>query len=556
MLTNLNINNVVLIDSLSLKGEEGLCALTGETGAGKSILLDALGLAIGERAESRLVRYGEEKASVTANFELSPNHKILEILKEQDIEVETGDVILRRTLTNDGRSKAFINDVPVSIQLLKEAGEHLIEVNGQFATQGLLNSDTHLKLLDDYAEMGNKTEELKKIYHAWKDAKEKLEQAKADIETSKLQEEYLTYAVRELEKLDVKVGEEEELALKRKALLNREKSQEAFEQSSQLMEDEQGILSLFGKLQSIIDKTEIEALTNAASRAKAEIDELSYQIDMYKSGNADEGESLEQIEDRYFALKDCARKHRVNVDDLPNVYEELSQKLRLITHQEDALKELEQNVLKNKNAFIKLAKDVSVKRIKAAEKLSKAVNAELPALKLDKAKFKADVLTSESERDWNLNGFDKVKFLVSTNAQSPFGEINKIASGGELSRFMLAIKVVLAETGTVSTLIFDEVDSGIGGATADAVGERLSRLSKKYQILVVTHSAQVAARANSHWVISKSDEKGKTFTKVKVLESMSERENEVARMISGATITNEAKAAAAKLLEREHANAA
>lgn len=556
MLTNLTINNVVLIDRLSLKGEDGLCALTGETGAGKSILLDALGLAIGERAESRLVRHGEDKASVTASFDVSETHAVYDLLKDRDIEIDDSLLILRRTLGKDGRSKAFINDIPTSVNLLKEVGALLIEVHGQFATQGLMNSDTHLKLVDSYADHNDKVAKLNNLYYEWKQAKEALAQARADIETSKLQEEYLMHAVDELEKLCPKEGEEDELANKRKRLMNKEKTHEAFEQATELLDAEQGINNLFGRLQSIIDKTELTDLIETTSRAKAELDELSYAIDGYKNSEDDESLSLEEIEDRYFALKDCARKHRVNVDELQQVHEELSQKLRLITHQEDALQELEEKVKASKDKFIKLAKDISKKRSSVAVKLSKAVNAELPALKLDKANFTVEVITNDDEHSWNANGFDKIKFLVSTNPQTPAGDLAKIASGGELSRLMLAIKVVLAETGTVATLIFDEVDSGIGGATADAVGERLARLSDNYQILVVTHSAQVAARANSHWVISKADVKGSTVTSVEMLKTMAEREDEVARMISGATITSEARAAAAKLLEKEIKNVA
>jgi len=556
MLTNLTINNVVLIDRLALTGEKGLCALTGETGAGKSILLDSLGLALGYRAESRLVRNGEEQASVTAVFDVDANHKVFNLLKESEVEVEGEPIILRRTLSKDGKSKAFINDMPVSVQLLKDVGSLLVEVHGQFDTQGLMNAETHIDLLDSFARISNEVENMQSLYKSWRDAEEKIAQAKADIETSKLQEEYLTHAVHELEKLDPQPGEEEELAAKRKKLMNMEKAMEAFDQASQILDDEQGLLNLFGKLQYIVDRTEIPDLMETAERAKVELGELSYQIEHYKSGSGNDGESLEVIEDRFFALKDCARKHRVTVDDLPKVYEELSEKLRLITHQEDAIAELEKALHKAKDEFIKFAKTISKKRATAAEKLANAVNAELPALKLDKAKFVVEVVSSTDEGSWNAKGMDKIKFLVSTNAQTPAGAINKIASGGELARFMLAIKVVLAEGESVETLVFDEVDSGIGGATAAAVGERLARLSAKYQVLVVTHSAQVAAKANNHWVISKADKSGKTVTSVKVLDGMNEREDEVARMISGATITKEARAAAAKLLEKDISHAA
>lgn len=546
MLSNLTINNVVLIDHLELEGANGLCALTGETGAGKSILLDALGLALGSRSESKLVRHGADKASVTACFDLPAEHAAIAFLKHKDIKV-SGDLILRRVVKSDGRSKAFVNDIPVSVQLLKELGEFLVEIHGQFETQGLLSSETHLPVVDSYAGLNKQVNELKASYQSWRSSQESLEQAKADIETSKLQEEYLTHAVDELEKLSPEIGEEEVLAGKRKQLMNREKITQAFEHADHLLDNDEGLLSLVGKLQSIVEKTDIDELIEAAERAKSELNEVSYQIEALKSGY-NECDNIEEIEERFFALKDCARKHKCTVDELPEMYEELLKKLHLINHQEDALQSLEIEVEKNRQIFIDKAKIISKKRLIAAKELEEAVNGELPDLRMEKAKFIIEITTSDDELDWNAKGFDRIKFLVSTNPQTPAGPINKIASGGELARFMLALKVVLAETGTIPTLIFDEVDSGIGGATADAVGEKLARLSAKYQILVVTHSPQVAARAFHHWLISKSEKKGIVTTNIIPLEDYKKRQEEIARMLSGAKITAEARAAAAKLL--------
>jgi DNA repair protein RecN (Recombination protein N) len=279
------------------------------------------------------------------------------------------------------------------------------------------------------------------------------------------------------------------------------------------------------------------------------VGELSYQIEHLKTGGIGNGDNLEEIEDRYFALRECAKKHRCTTDDLPRIFEELSQKLRLITHQEDALASLNKNVAATKNKYIELAEKVSAARQKAAQKMGRAVNAELPDLKLDKAKFSVSCMRGETEADWGAEGFDRVQFMVSTNPQTPAGPLHKIASGGELSRFMLALKLILAETGSVPTLIFDEVDSGIGGATADAVGERLARLSKNYQVLVVTHSPQVAARAAHHWIVAKTAQKGTVITKITPLKALTERQEEIARMLSGAKVTAEARAAAARLLE-------
>lgn len=550
MLTSLTIHNVVLIDRLTLEGAKGLSALTGETGAGKSILLDALGLALGSRAEAGLVRHGEQQATVTACFDIPAKHPVLKTLKEKDLE-PADTLILRRTLAKDGRSKAFINDAPVSIQLLKEIASELVEIHGQFETQGLLNPETHGETLDSYAGIETEVAAAQQAWNTWRNARDKLEQSLADIEATRLQEEYLRYTVTELEKLDPKQGEEQILAEKRSFLLNRDKMQGAFEQATDILESDGGVQHLLGKLHTILDKSgnKTGTLLETLNRAQAEVDELAYQVEHLKNGGMEDGDKLEEIEERYFALKECAKKHRCTTDDLSAVLADLSQKLRLITHQEDTLAELKKAVEAGRKAFVECAEKISAKRQKAAQKLSKAVNAELPDLKLDKARFFVECIKSETEQSWGPKGFDKVQFTVSTNPQTPAGPLHKIASGGELSRFMLALKVILAETGSVATLIFDEVDSGIGGATADAVGERLERLSRNYQVLTVTHSPQVAARATHHWIVAKTEQKGTVITKITPLQGMKDRQEEIARMLSGAKITLEARAAAAKLLE-------
>ncbi len=549
MLTSLSIQNVVLIDRLTLEGDAGLSALTGETGAGKSILLDALGLALGARADAGLVRHGEDQASVSACFDLSPKHPAFKVLSDKDIEAD-GSLILRRTVTKDGKSKAYINDAPVSVQLLKEVASELVEIHGQFETQGLLNPDTHRVTLDEYAGLLSEVSDLKSLWSAWRDAREALENALSDMETAKLQEEYLKYTVAELEKLNPQAGEEEVLAQKRQMLLGREKMQGAFEQATDILESEDGVQSLLGRLQGSLERIHAPAnILDALARAKAEVDDVSYQIEKMKGGGESD-DNLEEVEERYFALRECAKKHRVPVDDLPRIYDELSQKLRLVTNRDDALAFLQKGVQSAREKYMALAVKISAKRKKAADKLAKAVNAELPDLKLDKAKF--DIM-SEAQKDetaFGADGIDRVQFMVSTNPQTPAGPLHKIASGGELSRFMLALKVILAETGSVPTLIFDEADSGIGGATADAVGERLQRLAQKYQVLAVTHSPQVAARAKHHWHVAKSANKGPVITRITPLKGIADRQEEIARMLSGAEITKEARAQAAKLLEK------
>jgi DNA repair protein RecN (Recombination protein N) len=551
MLTSLDIQNVVLIDRLSLAGDEGLVALTGETGAGKSILLDALGLALGARAESGLVRAGSEQATVTACFDLPAKHPVFGILKEKGIAPEGDGLIFRRVLSKDGRSKAFINDAPVGVQLMKEAGSLLIEIHGQFETQGLLDPATHAESLDAYA--GIDTTPVRKAFAGWRAAQEKRAEALRDIETTKLQEEYLKHVVAELEKLDPKPGEEDILAEKRQRLLAREKMSGTIDMAGDLIEQEDGIQSLMGRLQAALEKVGSREMIDAFGRAQAEISELAWQIERIRSGAGGSEGNLEEIENRYFALRECAKKHRCTSDDLPKIFEEMSGRLRLITHQDDALADLERAVLTARTAFVAEAGKISEKRQKSAQKLAKAVNAELPDLKLDKAKFFVDCVTSRDEKEWHAEGFERVQFSVSTNPQTPAGPLHKIASGGELSRFMLALKVILAETGTVPTLIFDEVDSGIGGAVADAVGERLQRLGQKYQVLVVTHSPQVASRAQHHWHVAKSEQKGAVVTRISPLKEMAARTEEIARMLSGAKITAEARAQATQLLKSQHA---
>jgi len=556
MITNLSINNIVLIDHLELEVAKGLSVLTGETGSGKSILLDALGLALGARADNNLIRHGQTNANISVSFNLNKDHNVFLILKEKGIDTEE-NLIIRRSINKAGKSKAFINDMPVTVQLLKKIGSQLIEIHGQFQTQGLLNPETHCTALDDYAGIYSKVKELGLYWSYWQKAIKNLSQAKKDIEYIRQQEDYLKYTVKELETLSPEQGEEEFLSTKRKKLLNYNNIKDVFETANNLLNNEtNGISLLLGKLQNSLDKTGIKEIIETAERAGSEINDLIYQLENLKANDGANTNELEEVENRFFALKDCAKKHHCKIDELPNICEELSKKLELITDQETALGELEKDVVLSKEKFKELAEIISLKRIKAAMALSCAVNSELPDLKLDKARFSIEVFKTENEDNWNARGFDKVRFLASTNPQTPAAEINKIASGGELSRFMLALKVVLAELGSIPTLIFDEVDSGIGGATADAVGKRLKRLSRKYQVLVVTHSPQVAARADTHWVVSKSNKKTSSITKIALLKTPEMRQEEIARMLSGAKISIEARAAAVKLLEGIESHAA
>jgi DNA repair protein RecN (Recombination protein N) len=544
MLSALTIKNVVLIDHLNIAFDGGLCALTGETGAGKSILLDSLGLALGARSESGLVRKGEASANVSAEFDLSPKHPVFSFLNEQGIEAESL-LILRRSVGVDGKSRAFINDHPVSVSLMKQVGEMLVEIHGQFDTQTLLNPRVHRGILDEYAGAEKDLKNLGLLWKGWKDAADRLERRKMDMARAKTEEDYLLAALEQLEELAPQQGEEEKLTLLRARLMKREQNIEYFSAAYKGCEEAAGILNTVWRALEKTGETKINA---GIDRALSELQEVSAEIETLSASLEESEYSLVEIDDRLFALKAQARKHTCAIDDLPAKREELSTLLNGIASEENTLAELEKNVLRAKEKYVAAGKELSAKRREAAQKLDKLVAKELAPLKLDRARFETQV-EMLPENEWNAEGMDRVQFLVATNPGAAAGPLNKIASGGEMARFMLALKVVLAEVGTAQTLVFDEVDSGIGGATADAVGERLARLARKRQILVVTHSPQVAAKASYHAIVMKTGKTNPT-TKVLPLSNSNEREEEIARMLSGAEITKEARAAAAKLLEK------
>ncbi|MEM7651345.1 MAG: DNA repair protein RecN [Pseudomonadota bacterium] len=548
MLTALSIQNVVLIEKLNIEFREGLCALTGETGAGKSILLDSLGLALGARSECGLVRKGTEKASVSAAFEISQKHASLEILQEADIAADAQDeLVLRRVVTKDGRSKAYINDQPVSAGLMRQVGETLIEIHGQFDTQGLLNPATHRQMLDDYAEIGGG---LSERWAEWQESVRTLEELRESASASKAEEEFLREALEDLDTLEPKPGEEETLATLREQLMHREQVLEGLSAAYQTLNAEDDpVRNAWGTLDKIADKIGEggKALIDTLARASSEVQEAISEIQRLSDDLQSSEHDLTSIDDRLFALRGQARKHNCAVDDLVDMRETLAQKLNAIEHADDVLSEAMQRVEKTKAAYIAEAETVSAARKKAAVKLDQLVAHELPPLKLEKAKFVTNIEKMD-EADWGEGGFDRVRFLVATNPGAEPGALNKIASGGEMSRFMLALKVVMAEVGHAHSLIFDEVDAGIGGSTADAVGERLARLAADKQIMVVTHSPQVAARASSHWIVQK-DGVDDVRTSVVPLKPGQERREEIARMLAGATVTEEARAAADKLLE-------
>lgn len=555
MLTSLSIRDIVLIDRLALSFSDGLNVLTGETGAGKSILLDSLGLALGMRADRALVRRGMEKGVVTAVFDVPHTHFACSILEDNDLEHGDGDIMLRRQITADGRSKAWINDQPISQAMLATIGAALVEIHGQHDDRGLLDAGAHRGLLDEFAGVSTEKDAAKVAYLAYRDALKREADVKAALEAAKKDEEYIRHAVEELSKLAPEEGEEETLAARRTLMMQSEKSaQELADLLGALTHDEgvdavvRGVLRRISRLDSLLgEKLDpvSEKLDRAADDLAVAIDEMARVLDDMQFS----GHELEQVEERLFEFRRLARKHECLPDALPSLYEELSAKLDGINDSDSALKAAAAEVSETRSVFHACVNALSEKRRAASLELDAAVNAELPSLKLEKAIFRTDIICMP-EDDWSGKGSERVTFEVKTNEGTPFGPMVKVASGGELARFILALKVVLAKNTTVPVMVFDEVDRGIGGATASAVGDRLKKLTVRSQVLVVTHSPQVAARGDIQFQISKADVDGGTRTTVVEL-SKSERQEEIARMLAGAEITDAARAAASQLLSSE-----
>jgi DNA repair protein RecN (Recombination protein N) len=549
MLASLSIRDVVLIDKLELAFDRGLGVLTGETGAGKSILLDALGLALGERAEAGLVRQGAEKARVSATFELEPRHPAFALLDENDIEVEDDHLVLRRVLNADGRSRAYVNDQPVSVGLLRALGDSLVEVQGQFAQRGLLDPKTHLALLDAYGGLEGRAREVAGLHDAWRSATKARAEAEAAVEQARADETFLRHAVEELGQLAPREGEEAELAEERGFLMNAEKLISAMtEAGEELGTAETALARALRQLEQAAPKAagRLDGVVSALERAAAEAGEAQADLSAVSADLDIEPARLQEIDERFFALKDTARKHGCEPDELPALLERLEEQLSGIATGGERLEELARAQREAREAYAAAAETLSEARKAAAGRLDAAINGELPPLKLEKARFATKVEPLE-ESAWGRHGKDAIAFQVATNPGSAPGPLARIASGGELSRFLLALKVVLSEISPIVTLVFDEVDSGIGGATAAAVGERLARLAEARQVLVVTHSPQVAARGAAHYLVRKDSRDAATVTGVARLDTDQRRE-EVARMLSGATVTDEARAAAEKLM--------
>lgn len=551
MLKSLSIRNVVLIDKLDLDFQNGFSVLSGETGAGKSILLDSVGLLLGKRAEVGMIRSGCDKLSVCGSFEIADKKgELAALCAEYDLDFDH-EIIIKRTLNQDGKGKIFFNDQPITQKLLKEIGGYLVEIHGQFDNQGLLNPATHLSVLDNYGAYPEKIAAMKAAFAVYKKAKDDRVNAEAKIAQAKADEENLRHWVDEFQKMQPRENEPEELEEKRRQMMNAEKILENLDTAYKAMV-QGGVQSSLRQAQAAISR--VNALMNGKfdniyallDTALVNADEASEEIETASNEVSLNQNELDAVEERLFALKALARKHNTTVEELPQVWAQMEDSLQNLTRGEEnieSLRKLEDSAYKD---YVKKATEVRQARLAAALRLDGKIQAELPDLKMEKARFMTQIST-KPENLWNENGRDEVCFMVSTNPNTPYGSISKIASGGELARFMLALKVNLAQSSQVETMIFDEVDTGIGGATAQAVGEKLAKLGEQVQVLVVTHSPQVAAQSKYHYKVEKTTVDNVTTTSLREL-SAAEKTEEVARMLSGEHITDEARAAAKVLI--------
>lgn len=552
MLTRLAIRNIVLIDALDLDFGRGLGVLTGETGAGKSILLDALGLVLGNRADSALVRAGEDRASVTASFEFARLPAALgEALNDAGVEIEPGEpLVIRRQLKADGGSKAWVNDQPVGAALLRELAGSLVELHGQHDDRGLVNPRGHRALLDRFA--GADTAAVARTWDSWRSAQDALAQARGAVESAKADQDLLLAHLAELTALEPKAGEEARLADTRATMQKGEKLATDLEELRHVWEGSESPLAALRGAARRLDRIASEhpllgEALEALDRAVIEGGEAEDKLRAAAEALEFDPQALENAETRLFELRALARKHRCEVDELPDKMRAFRSALASIEGGEAELDALESEAKVAGERYRAAASALRASRQAAALRLDAAVAGELAPLKLDAARFLTSVTELPEER-WGAAGMDAVEFLIATNPGAAFAPLNKIASGGELSRFILALKVALAEQGGAATVIFDEIDRGVGGAVASAIGERLARLADGGQLLAVTHSPQVAARGQTHYLIAKSSEGTVTRTSVALLDD-SGRQEEIARMLSGAEVTPEARAQADRLLE-------
>ncbi|PPR78363.1 MAG: DNA repair protein RecN [Alphaproteobacteria bacterium MarineAlpha2_Bin1] len=552
MLETLSIRNIVLVEKLDVDFEKGLCVLTGETGAGKSILLDALGLALGNRADLSLIRTNTSKGTVSATFNIRNNQEVIEILQNNDIDVENS-VNLKRTLSIDGKSKAYCNDIPVSVSYLKKVGDRIAELQSQRSENDLFSINTQMILLDRFAQNFEIKNKLKDVFIEKSNLYSNLDKLEKKFFELDANENFKAEAINEIKRFNTFVGEEQKLVQERAIMKNLDKIESILNNAIELVAGPQGINSNISKLDRVMTRSFEEfkgkldeSFLSQIEKFLLEGNEIEHTLRDLIDAIGSDSNNIEEVEDRLFSLRALARKYNCKCDELNKIQENFSMQ---INKQEDIKKEISKLKVKieicEKNYSI-ISNELSRKRKNAAKQLEVEIGKEFAPLKLENTVFKISI-KDKVKSDWNSDGCDYIIFEVSTNKGVPFLPLSQIASGGEMSRIMLALQVILKRKNLSKAIIFDEVDSGIGGSTADAVGERLSRLSKDFQVIAITHSPQVAAKGSYHLKIEKQSLNNYTFTNIKEI-SDAERQEEIARMLSGKNITVEARAAAANLL--------
>ena len=557
MINFLTIKNIVLIDRAEIKFSPGLCVLTGETGSGKSILLDALGLVIGFRSSLRLIGNDENKSEVSAEFDISNNQICKNLLQENDLlDIENPNILrIRRTIKENSNSKVYLNDILIGVNLLSKIGENLVEIHGQHDQGGLLNSSLHGQILDEFSSNQNLLKEIKKIYEELKEVEKKISDLQAKREQAMREKDYLQHIIKELESANLKDGEEDLLITKKDQLNGKEKilnflselKLSLIESNSKLISSQKILIRNQNLVNNyLIDqKEDFEKLSERIDQENIALDSSISTLESFSRDLKNHDENLDEIEERLFYIRSLARKFNCTTNELPNIIFDAKEKLKLLQNEEEFTHQLDENKKELLKNYKKIAEELSERRRKSALVLSKKVEEELQFLKMENTKFLVEVSDIKDDSNYGISGFNKIKFLSSINKNN-FDDIAKIASGGELSRFMLALKVALINVKSVPTMIFDEIDTGIGGSTADAVGKRLRILSKNLQILVVTHQPQIAAKADIHFKIRKISN-DKIRTEIEKLDEEN-RKIEIARMLSGEKISKEAILAAENLI--------
>lgn len=550
MLITLQIQNFVIIDSLELSFKSGMAALTGETGAGKSILLDALGILLGHRSDVALIRKGYDQAYLTAEFSLPQDHPAHLLLQEQGIPTQE-TLLVRRTLAQSGKGKCIVNDQPVTVSFLKALGENLVEIHGQF--DRLMDVSSHRRILDDYVDRPDIKDQVRQAYRSWQDALTHQRQAEDRLDHLKRHEDFLRYQLKEIEALSPEEGEEETLLAQRQGLVGISKMFESVSVAHSALR-QADVLSALETSHRALQKfthgenSNIDQALVALGKSLSEATEAMAQLDEILDQVDDQPQQLQRIDDRLHAMRAIAKKHNVTTTDLPDFYQQLKQDLDDLDQAETRAIELSRITSRCREQYKTQATILTKLREEKAHELSQAVMSELPDLKLPNARFMIQVSVLD-DSNWSDQGMDKINFLVAMNKGQDWQALEKAASGGELARLMLALKAILATGSTVRTIIFDEIDIGVGGAVAAAIGHRLAKLAQHIQVLTITHSPQVAATADEHFQVSKEDQGSQVLTNVIQL-PLTRRHEEIARMLSGEVITDEARAAARSLLAR------